>query len=231
MLQYKQKFDTYSWVKYEPNNHEKSLFDRAKKYIAYFRFIPWVEMVAIVNSLSMYATHKDSDIDLFIITEKNRMWFVRVFVTLLFSCLWVWRKGDEVAGNFCLSFFITTDAMDLSKIALEDDIYLYYWIYYLKPIFIRGDMYDQFLAQNSWVVIPPDQKNENAKYITYSQNRGKSCFFWWILDSIFRYFWEKKTQKSYREKWSPEGVIITSEMLKFHDQDRRVEIRDALRIN
>ena len=116
MLQYKQKFDTYSWVKYEPNNHEKSLFDRAKKYIAYFRFIPWVEMVAIVNSLSMYATHKDSDIDLFIITEKNRMWFVRVFVTLLFSCLWVWRKGDEVAGNFCLSFFITTDAMDLSKI-------------------------------------------------------------------------------------------------------------------
>jgi hypothetical protein len=39
-------------------------------------------MIAIVNSLSMYATHPDSDIDLFIVTRPGMIWFVRFFATL-----------------------------------------------------------------------------------------------------------------------------------------------------
>ncbi|MFZ2255768.1 MAG: hypothetical protein WAW59_02485 [Patescibacteria group bacterium] len=44
-------------------------------------------MVAVVNSLSMFATHQDSDIDLFIITKPGTLWFVRLLVTLVFSLL------------------------------------------------------------------------------------------------------------------------------------------------
>lgn len=108
-------------------------------------------MVAVVNSLSMYATHEGSDIDLFVITAKNRMWFVRVLMTFSFWIHGVWRHGEDVAGNFCLSFFIEEDAMDISKIALEDDIYLFFWIYYMRPILVVGDTWDHFLVQNTWV--------------------------------------------------------------------------------
>jgi hypothetical protein len=69
MHEYKEKFDTLLGVKNEPNMHEKYLFERARKYIAKLSWIPGIEMIAVVNSLSMYATHEDSDIDLFIITK------------------------------------------------------------------------------------------------------------------------------------------------------------------
>lgn len=69
MLEYKVKFATLLGVKDEPNSHEKYLFERARKYIAKLSWIPGIEMIAVVNSLSMYATHEDSDIDLFIVTK------------------------------------------------------------------------------------------------------------------------------------------------------------------
>lgn len=109
-------------------------------------------MIAVVNSLSMYATHEDSDIDLFVITAKDRIWFVRILMTVSFWLMGVWRKGEDIAGNFCLSFFIEEDAMDMSAIALEDDIYLYFWIYSMKPILVVGDTWDHFLARNMWVI-------------------------------------------------------------------------------
>lgn len=41
-------------------------------------------MIAICNSLSMFATKSDSDIDLFIVTDAKMLWYVRFFVTLKF---------------------------------------------------------------------------------------------------------------------------------------------------
>ncbi len=120
-------------------------------------------MVAVANSLSMYATHKDSDIDLFIVTQSDTLWLTRLLVTLTLWSHGVWRHGSDIAGNFCLSFWITTDAMDLEKIAIENDIYLYNWIYHLKPIFTRGDVYEQFLKANNWVEIDEKQKKENMR--------------------------------------------------------------------
>ena len=150
-LDYKPSFDTLMGVKPEPNEREKALFARAEKYIRKISWIPGLRMIAVVNSLSMYATHESSDIDLFVITAKNRMWFVRVLITLVFWLYGVWRYGEDVAGNFCLSFFIEEDAMDMSRIALEDDIYLFFWISYMRPILVVGDTWDRFLAENTWV--------------------------------------------------------------------------------
>lgn len=157
-------------------------------------------MIAIVNSLSMYATHKDSDIDLFIITKPGMIWFVRFFSTLILWKKGVWRKNDDIAGNFCLSFFITTDALDLSKIAIENDIYLYYWIYYLKPIFDKNNTYERFLEANNWVQIDEKQKIENQKYnisTTYSSKNDTN--FNTHINNIIRFFLLPKTLKSYNK--------------------------------
>jgi hypothetical protein len=62
-------FDALMGVKESPNEHEISLFTRAKKYTEPLIHIPGLEMIAVVNSLSMYATHPNSDIDLFIVTR------------------------------------------------------------------------------------------------------------------------------------------------------------------
>jgi hypothetical protein len=128
-------------------------------------------MIAIGNSLSMYATHEDSDIDLLIVTQPGMIWLVRFFATFILWSHGVWRHGEDVAGNFCLSFFITTDALDLSSIVIEDDIYLYYWIYYLKPVFDRDNTYERFVRANEYIasVIPGFSRNPAQSGTTESR--------------------------------------------------------------
>jgi len=245
MIQYKQAFDSYIWVKSKPNEHEIALLEKWQKYISKLSKIPGIEMIAIVNSLSMYATHTDSDIDLFIITKPWMIWFVRFFATLILWWHGVWRKGTDIAGNFCLSFFITTDVMDLSHIAIQDDIYLYYWIYYMHPIYEQNNTYKKFLDANSWVVVDMPQIQENKKWkLTLpdsepsikAQERQK----WWKenkstkeniynrLNTFIRYILLPRTQRTHERLWRPEGIIITDNILKFHDRDRRKIIRDSI---
>jgi hypothetical protein len=183
-----------------------ALFARAEHYISKLACIPGIEMIAVVNSLSMYATHEDSDIDLFIITQPGMLWFVRLCVTLTLWRYGVWRHGIDIAGNFCLSFYVTTDTIDMSKIAIDDDIYLYNWIYHLKPIFTRGDIYERFLVTNSWVEVDEKQKQENRRFgiqdISPNTITKKDYYLLLIayyLNSLIRFFWMAKTLRKYKK--------------------------------
>lgn len=190
-------------VKSEPNQHEILLFERAQKYIRKLSWIPGIEMIAVVNSLSMFATHEDSDIDLFIVTKPHHIWLVRFLVTLTFFLLGVWRHGRDIAGNFCLSFFVTTEAMNLEKIAIEDDIYLYNWIYYLKPILVRNNTYKKFLTANSWIEISQEQETQNERWKIETRNAYSFPFFS-FLNNIIRFFLLRKTLRTYRKIGQPE---------------------------
>lgn len=67
-----------------PNARERFLFEKTRRYCRRITWIPCISMVAVANSLSMYATHEDSDIDLFIVARPHTLWFVRVMVTIVF---------------------------------------------------------------------------------------------------------------------------------------------------
>jgi len=82
--QFHDAFQKEMSMKSEPSEHEKKLFQKSKRYVARIAHIPGIEMIAVGNSLSMYSTHTDSDIDLFIVTRPGYMWFVRVCVTSIF---------------------------------------------------------------------------------------------------------------------------------------------------
>ena len=96
----------------------------------------------------MNACHKDSDIDLFVITKPNRLWTARIFLTLALSILGQRKTATQHAGKFCLSFFISEKNLSLENIALENDIYLSYWIQTLKPILNRRRVFERFLEEN-----------------------------------------------------------------------------------
>lgn len=77
-----QKLESLLGVKKNPSPEEKELFHKTQDFIQSIRWIPGLRMVAISNSLAMYATHRESDIDLFIITAPHRLWIVRTLVLL-----------------------------------------------------------------------------------------------------------------------------------------------------
>jgi len=105
----------------------------------------------------MNAAHKDSDIDLFIITKKNRLWTTRIFATLLLTLLWKRKTAKKHSGQFCLSFFISEEELSLEEIALRNDIYLSYWLQTLIPIINRDTIFEKFIEENqTWCKIQND---------------------------------------------------------------------------
>lgn len=255
MLKYKEKFITHFRIKDLPSDFEMVLFRKTKTYLQCISRIPGIKMVWVCNSLSMYCTKPTSDIDLFIITAKNRVWFVRFFSTLILYILWVWRKDEtNSAWNFCLSFFVDENNLDFSKISIENDIYLFYWIFYLKPVINYDKTYEKFIEENKnlgifWADLPKDSmdyvlfdrkerlhrsETESGSGTMQPESGTMQSFLTKLYDFI-DFLWYflytkiyKKNSRKAKNIQNPAWVIISREMLKFHDNDKREEIRDKI---
>lgn len=211
-----------------PNFREQALLARAQKHIPHLAQIQGVRMIGVCNSLSMYATHTGSDIDLFIVTEPGMLWWVRIWVTYYFWKRGLWRKNQDIAGHFCLSFFATTNALDFTHIAIKNDIYLYYWIYYMKVVYTADHTYERFLEVNPWVNIPAEVQKKNLEYRLSLPTPKKTSWSARLSSRFLGWIGTIKTMRRFRRMGSPFGVIISPNMLKFHDQDRRAYFRDQI---
>lgn len=219
-------------LKKEANAHERKLLKKSYKYLHLIQWIPGLQMIGICNSLSMLATHKDSDIDLFVITKKNRLWTVRILLTLFFFIVWQRKTWENHAKKFCLSFFIDETAINLENIAIEDDIYLFHWILYLKPIINYNHSYENFIEANSkWCNLKDFKKiiEGNKKYIQTQKNTWNFWHLIWdIFETIIKKIFIRKTLNHYKKLWKPFWVIINNHMLKFHNNDKRIEISETI---
>ncbi len=166
------KFRKLFKIKDNPWKWDKIYLEKTYKYIKYISWIPWLKMVWIWNSIAMNCSTKESDIDLLIVTDNNRLWLVRILITLIFQILWV-RKNDKYhAWRFCLSFLTTIDWLNFKSWKIKNDIYLYFWIIYFKPILDYDNTYKKFIKQNpTWADFSEykDLLKENKKYIKYKK--------------------------------------------------------------
>lgn len=126
-----------------------------------FSLFPQVQMVALCNSRAMGEAAENSDIDLFIVVRKNNLWTTRFIVTTITSIFGVRRRNTHglekrspeyikrTKDKFCLSFFITENAMNLEGIRLQpNDPYLDRWIYTLVPLINKNAAYEHFMEAN-----------------------------------------------------------------------------------
>ena len=228
---YHEKFKTYIWIKEEENELIKKFYTKIYKYINIIKYLPWLKMVWVWNSISMNSANNESDIDLYIVTSNNSMWFNRIIITLMFQLLWVRKNNKKHSFRFCLSFFSTIKWIDFSSFKIENDIYLYFWIVYFKPILNYDNTYENFININKkWANF--DEYNNilenNKKYIKFrwkSFNENKITFF---LDNLFKNIFIKKTNDKFEKIWKPYWVIINNNLLKFHNNDIRKIIKKEL---
>jgi hypothetical protein len=233
MWEYFADFCSLMNIKKHPSDYEKHLFEKTQRYARYISWIPGLKMVAVCNSLSMYATKSwESDIDLFIVTAPKRLWSVRIMVTVIFQLLWVRRNGKKIKERFCLSFFITDKALDFSSFAIQNDIYLFYWIYFLKPIISKDGTYERFLRANKPLGINEINLNwDNKAYLLKTSKYRKifdRCRLLDFKNYILKLIFLPRTIAHKKRLWNPWGLIVTDDILKFTDNDKRVEIRDRL---
>lgn len=214
----------------------KWLWERATKYVPLLKAIPYIKMVGVCNNLALGTADKDSDIDLFIITKKNRIFTGRILSGLLYEILKIRRNNKVVAGQFCMSFYLNEAHLDLSKMQSGNDfgadIYLMYWILTLKPFF-GIKTYNAFVTENLWIKKYFPNWNgylmENKRGFDFAHVGSKAQEI--ALNNFFGDFLESKLKKWHLERLNSRkeslsqraDVVVNDYLLKFHNVDRRAE--------
>jgi hypothetical protein len=111
---------------------------KLKRAVSYLSRIPGVAGIYAVNTLGLWHTREESDIDLFIRVAPGSVWTVRLLSVFPFALL-KQRPEDGRRDPFCFSFFADT-SVDLASVALPDgDPYLSAWQDAMVPVFERPD--------------------------------------------------------------------------------------------
>lgn len=212
---------------------------KARRLVTILRFFPSFRMIAVASSLPLGNVKKDSDIDLFIIAKKDQIWWTRFLAVGLLKFLSQRPTARTRSGRFCLSFFITEDALDISSAALgADDIAYYYYVQSFMPLYDPDGLYDRFLEANAWIqrylpqaAIGSSSTMEVSRPAWLDPWHGFFESLTGLISTGFLSDWYCRLQLSVL----PDNlkslanvdsrVIISDQILKFHDKDNRASLR------
>lgn len=217
-------------VRKEKEHRARKLIAKAKKFVKYMQMLPFIRMVSLCNSLSFYDAEKGSDIDVFIITEKKRLFIARSFAWLFTQILGIRRHGNKIQGRICLSFLISRDELNIQSLKQEKDIYFIFWMRLMRPL-IGQIYYREFIKANEWIheyfEYHIDQKLHllpESKFLIRLQKilefplKGKIGDF---LECILRIWQIRRCKKKASCLAKNDGILISRTMLKFHNNDMR----------
>ena len=111
--------------------------------------IPWIKMMGVTGSVGAYNATKDDDIDLFIVTEKDRLWISRLFVFLTLKVLNKYPTKETDRGKICPNILV--DEKNLKWPKKQQNIYTANEIATLQPIYDSDLTYFKFIKTNSWI--------------------------------------------------------------------------------
>ena len=133
---------------------------------------PFIRGILLSGSISKGFMEEDSDIDYFVITHPNRVWFSRLML-MLFKKVFLLNSKKI----FCINYFVDSDNLEIE----EKNIFTATEIVTLLPTFGKN-MYEEFYEKNFWVreFYPNFPKRETDKIIDRKNGIIKS-FLEYIL--------------------------------------------------
>jgi len=98
-----------------PRARRAALIKKAQRWSLLMRLIPAVKSIVVINSVAYGNVHKDSDIDLFIVTSPNRIFLTKGFLMYFLKLIKQLEDQQVSAGRFSLGMFVTTKGVKLEK--------------------------------------------------------------------------------------------------------------------
>ncbi|MFQ6002788.1 MAG: hypothetical protein ACE5KJ_03495 [Candidatus Zixiibacteriota bacterium] len=147
----------------------------ARRVANWLRFIPTIKMVAVTGALAMNNSQKEDDIDLLIVTTKNRLWLTRLLTVFLAELVARRRRpGDsEVRDKICLNMFLDENHLAVPK--KEQDLFSAHEVCQLKLLWEKDETYQRFLRSNQWVErYLPNWKENTSEANTPIPDRAKA---------------------------------------------------------
>lgn len=228
----------FSWAKEHPLLEEYRCHILKHKKI--FQSLPWIKTIYLCNSITFNSLHPKSDIDLFIIAKKWCLWRARLLSAIIFFVLGLKRSKNKTDKKYCLSFYITEEAVNLYSISLANtDIYLAYWLAHLVPLYQETQEKQTIYTHNQWIYsllpnLPKDKHNinihlpifqENTKFKEVIEKYGNG-FFGRIVEYLIKIIWiPLLIYKTKKLKEIGKDIIFNDTMLKFyHDKRKKISL-------
>ncbi|PIZ95596.1 MAG: hypothetical protein COX81_00480 [Candidatus Magasanikbacteria bacterium CG_4_10_14_0_2_um_filter_37_12] len=224
-----------------------SIFEKkmkiARRAVRKMRWVPFVRAVFVCNTVAGGGLSEESDIDVFVVIKKKRIWLARFLITLILSLYRLRRNKKVSKDKICLSFYVTDDHLDISDVSIDTpDIYMIYWLDQLIPIYDPENVLADIHSANQWTKKFTPHNFQDFKLS--SRFRVDNNKFQIVLRRFFEKVWttgygdllesqareiqKKKMSRNYDSvKDAPDNrVVISDSMLKFHENDRRVHFRE-----
>ncbi len=215
---------------------------KARRAVKFIRGVPFLKAVFVCNTVAAGTAFEESDIDFFIIAEKNRLYIVRFFTNLILRIFGLRTYGDKMADRICLSFFVDDQNLSLEKLkALPEDIHFSYWALQMVPIYDPQNYFKRFLSANFWIKKYVPNFNMQTQY----NNLVKPNIVMSIWQKIWQTMWQGpygnlietqarewqllKMSLSVKEKskLGDNGVVVNQGVVKLHEYDTRGAIYDS----
>lgn len=214
-------------IRKQRQNQSKIYFKKAKIIAQILKIIPWIKLVGISGGLAMENVSRKDDIDLFIITAKNRLWISRFLALGLLSLAGQRRKRDDLpskaVGKLCINTLLEEDCLEQSS----KDIYLAHEVLQMKALWQRDGVYQKYLENNSWAFrflpnwttqVQSEKFNPSTSLGTRVQSDNAKFKIFDVIENM-----AKKIQLKIMQE--PKGLErIEDGALYFHPKDCRKEI-------
>ena len=123
------------------NKKALELLEKAKKVGELLIRFPYVRGIGISGSLSKNFADENSDIDLFIITQKNRLWIARTLMHIFKKLTFLVNKQHY----YCMNYYIDEAQLEI----VEKNIYTAIEVVTLIPL--QGNQaFADFYSANAW---------------------------------------------------------------------------------
>ncbi|NWG28611.1 MAG: nucleotidyltransferase domain-containing protein [Ignavibacteriaceae bacterium] len=113
----------------------------ARKVSGFISRFPFIRGILLSGSISKGFMEEDSDIDYFVITHPNRVWFSRLML-MMFKKLFLFNSKKI----FCINYFVDSETLEIQ----EKNIFTATELVTLLPTFGKS-IYDQLYEKNLWV--------------------------------------------------------------------------------
>jgi hypothetical protein len=223
--------------KFESNKAE--IIKRWKKVNRYFwllSLIPYVHQVSVINSLALGNAHQESDIDFFVVTKPNRLYFVRSIIIVLFRTLRVYKTREHINQRFCFGFYVTSNHLSLSSVLLpDDDPHFAFWFASFAPV-LNKKGYEELVLANPWIYTYFPNFDFELNLTKLKKKNLVIRLFKAVFEIIFmipviltepilRSIHVRHTFNLPENHWPTSTTVANSHMLKLHALDPRKEMR------
>ena len=147
LIQFKGKFyllnneDSYIRRREAGNELAVKRLKTARRVSGFISRFPFIRGILLSGSISKGFMEEDSDIDYFVITHPNRVWFSRLML-MLFKKIFLLNSKRI----FCINYFVDSENMEIQ----EKNIFTATELVTLLPTFGR-EIYEELYRKNSWV--------------------------------------------------------------------------------